>query len=70
MCKYRRHYIFLHTAFAMVGIRRPEGASIPLKFHSFLAIPEWEVGFASTAGSLLLPRVCFSSTSVGLLSIL
>lgn len=50
---------FLHRVFATGGIRRFEGASIPLKFCSFLSSPKWEAGPASTAASVLLPRVFF-----------
>lgn len=51
---------FLHGVFAKGRTGRSEGALIPLKFCSFLAIPEWEAGSASSAGSLLLPRGFFS----------
>jgi len=49
---------FLHGVFAKGEIRRSEGTSIPLKFCSFLAIPDREAGSASSAGSPL-PRIFF-----------
>lgn len=57
---------FLHGVFAKGRIRTSEGASIPLKCCSFLAIPEWEAGSASSADSLLLPRVFFQFHNCGI----